>query len=294
MDTRHLEAFRAVIDNGSMTGAAKALRKSQPAVSNLISRLEDELGFRLFNRGRGKFEPTPEAALFYDEACRTLASFDRAMQTGREIYRSKSGPLLIASQLSVATTLLPQLVSEFLRNRPGMTVRFLTRSSQLVRDLTHLQALDVGFAELPLDSSAASTEIFDLECVCMLTRDHPLATQDIITPEALAGFPFITLYREHMTYESIGRAFAFASAEWNVVAETEFFATACALATHGAGVTIVDPFTAADFQSRGLVARPFRPSIRYSFAMFRPHHRPPSRAASEFMAAFRRLIEPYL
>lgn len=290
MDTRHLEAFRAVIETRSMTSAAKALQKSQPAVSNLISRLEDELGFHLFNRRRGKLEPTPEAALFYEEVRRTLAGFDRTVQTAREIYRSKAGPLLIGSQLSVAMTLLPELVSEFLRDRPGVIVRFLTRSSQTVRDLIHVQALDVGFAEPPLAPSAAGVETFDLECECVLTPDHPLAAHEIITPEILGGWPFISLYREHMTYESIGRAFAAASATWNVVVETEFFATACALVTHGAGVSIVDPVTAADFQSRGLLRRPFRPVIRYSFAMFHPYHRPPSRLAVEFMAAFRQYV----
>ncbi|MFX5752001.1 LysR family transcriptional regulator, partial [Acinetobacter baumannii] len=83
MDTRHLEAFRAVIETGSMTAAAALTGKSQPAVSTLITRLEDELGLAWFKRRKGKLEATPEAALFYEEARRALGALERTVAVAR-------------------------------------------------------------------------------------------------------------------------------------------------------------------------------------------------------------------
>lgn len=293
MDTRHLEAFRAVIESGSMTGAARILGKSQPAVSNLITRLEDEIDLRLFYRQRGKLEATPEAALFYEEVCRALASVDRAALAAREIRRTRTGPLLIASPPGLATYTLPQLIAPFLRERQGVTLRFITRSSQSVRDLIAVRGFDVGFAELPVEPSAINVERFDIECVCMLRADDPLARRAVITPRLLSGRPFVSLFREHITYEGAARAFAGTPATWNVVAEAEFFGTACALVQNGLGVTIVDPPTAAHFRKHGLVARRFRPAVKYSFALFQPAHKPPSRLALEFIAAFRSTFRQY-
>jgi DNA-binding transcriptional LysR family regulator len=293
MDTRHLEAFRAVVESGSMTGAAKILGKSQPAVSNLITRLEDEIDLRLFNRQRGKLEATPEAALFYEEVCRALASVDRAALAAREIRRTRTGPLLIASPPGLATYTLPQLIAPFLRERQGVTLRFITRSSQSVRDLIAVRGFDVGFAELPVEPSAINVERFEIECVCVLRADDPLAQRTVITPRLLNGRPFVSLFREHITYEGAARAFAGTTAKWNVVAEAEFFGTACALVQNGLGVTIVDPPTAAHFRKHGLVARRFRPAVKYAFALFQPAHKPPSRVALEFIAAFRSTFRQY-
>lgn len=293
MDTRHLEAFRAVMDGGSMTAAARILGKSQPAVSNLITRLEDEIDLRLFNRQRGKLEATPEAALFYEEVCRALASVDRAALAAREIRRTRTGPLLIASSPGLATYTLPQLIAPFLLDRQGVTLRFITRSSQSVRDLLAVRGFDVGFAELPIEPSAVNVERFETECVCMLRADDPLARHAVITPRLLSGRPFVSLFREHITYEGVARAFAGSTAKWNVVAEAEFFGTACALVQNGLGVTVVDGPTAEHFRRHGLVARKFRPAVKYAFALFQPAHRPPSRLALEFIAEFRSLFRQY-
>src|SRR5882757_6286451 len=70
MDVRLLEAFRAVVDHRSVTAAAGAMGVTQPAVSTQIARLEETIGFALFERSGGRLKPTPEGLLFYAEATR--------------------------------------------------------------------------------------------------------------------------------------------------------------------------------------------------------------------------------
>ena len=58
---RMMEAFNAVMEAGSVSAAARYLGVSQPAVSRLLKQFEEELGFSLFHRAKGKLTPTPEA-----------------------------------------------------------------------------------------------------------------------------------------------------------------------------------------------------------------------------------------
>jgi DNA-binding transcriptional LysR family regulator len=290
MDTRHLEAFRAVIESGSMTAAATLLGKSQPAISGLISRLEDELGLSLFKRRKGKLEATPEAALFYEEARRTLGALERTVQVSRDLKRLRLGTLSLASQPGLATYVLPPIIAHLLRRWPEGSVRFITRSSPTVRDLGRIAAFDIGFAEQPIETPASVIDIFETECVCLLPPGHALARHAVLTPALLDGVPFISLYADHFLHEALERAFAECGAVLAMAVHVEFFGTAGALVMEGAGVTLVDRFTAAHFAGLGLAVRPFRPDLRYRCAMFQPSNRPLSRIATEFVAEFRRVI----
>ena len=74
MDFKQLIAFRAVFDNGSVTQAAKILGLTQPAVSTQLARLEEAVGFDLFERVAGRLRPTTHGRQFYDEVIRALGS----------------------------------------------------------------------------------------------------------------------------------------------------------------------------------------------------------------------------
>ncbi|BBK31073.1 regulatory helix-turn-helix LysR family protein [Stella humosa] len=75
---RNLEAFRIVCETGSVTRAAERLKLSQPAVSQLIARIERSFGLRLFDRGLGRrLEATPAARALYLDVCRTLDAMAR-------------------------------------------------------------------------------------------------------------------------------------------------------------------------------------------------------------------------
>ncbi len=275
-----------------MSAAAVLLKKTQPAISNLIARLEDELGLKLFHRAHGKLEATSEAATFFAAASRTLGAMEQAVAMSRNLKGLSSATLLIGSPPGLATYTLPPIVAEVLRENRGATVRFITRSSYAVRDLGALGAFDVGFAELPIDVNVAAIELFEVPCLCVMRPDHSLAREAKVGPKQLDAMPFVTLFREHITHVGTAEAFLNANAHWNVVAEVEFFGSACSLVQHFGAVTLVDPATARFFAQAGLVAVPFEPMVPYRFGMFRPSARPPSRIAVDFMHRFRRAIQP--
>ena len=286
MRLRQLECFRALILHGTMTRTAELLGMSQPAVSTTIAGLERATGLKLFVRRGGRLQPTPEARLFYIEAARALEAVENTARIAGEIRSGQRGYLAITAYPSISISLLPRALSQFLEKRPGLKIKIITRNSGAVRELMSTQQFDVAIAELPLDYPTSHMEVFSYECLCMVPKAHPLAKLRQITPNDLDGVPFVTLFRGDPIYQQLASAFSEYGARWNVVAETEFFATACEFVSAGRGIGVVDPVVSRPF-SAGLVTRPFKPAISYQIAILYPTHEELSQVARDFVALLR-------
>jgi len=282
MDVRLLEAFRAVVDHRSVTQAAAAMRVTQPAVSAQIARLEQELGFPLFDRSNGRLKPTAEGMLFYAEADKVLTGMDRLSEAARQIRTAQAGRLIIAGHPSAAISVLPALISAFVAERPGVHVRLLSRNSD--GRLLPSESYDVGIAELPVDDAVVRLTRFRVRCVAILPSTHPLACYPTLSPPTLSGQPAVALARTLQTSARVALAFAEAGAEWSPVVEAEYFASLCGLVASGAGWSVVDPLSANTFQHLGLVTRPFEPAIYYEIGAFCARHREPSILAQSFLS----------
>jgi DNA-binding transcriptional LysR family regulator len=267
MDIRLLETFRMVIDQSSATAAAAALGLTQPAVSSQIARLEDAVGFPLFERSGGRLRPTPEGLLFYTEATKALDGFDRLTHAAEQIRSATAGRLVVASHPSAAISLLPPVVSAFVSERPGVLVRLVTRASDVVSRLLPSETFEIGIAEPPIDSVLFAVKRFRFRCVAVLPKGHRLARRSTITPHDLSGEPFVATWRASLTYQRTKEVFAAAGADLAIAAETEFFASALGLVAGGAGVAIVDPLSAAT-PGPAVVVREFAPAIPYEICVF--------------------------
>jgi DNA-binding transcriptional LysR family regulator len=283
MDVRLLEAFRAVVDHRSVTAAAGAMGVTQPAVSTQIARLEETIGFALFERSGGRLKPTPEGLLFYAEATRVLGEVDRLETAAAQIREGEAGRLTIASHPWAAISLLPRLVADFVAARPGVSVRLISRHSDVVSQLLPNESFDIGIAELPIDETAVKVARFQMRCVVVLPPRHPLAARKLLTPELLSGQPMVAPARSLQLPPKLIAAFASAGAQLNTVVEAEFIASLCGLVAAGTGWALVDPLSADGFGNLGLVARPFEPAILYEIGVFHRRDREPSMLAAAFL-----------
>ena len=284
MDVRLLEAFRAVVDHRSVTNAAKAMGFTQPAVSAQIARLEQELGFLLFDRSNGRLKPTAEGILFYAEANKALTGIDRLAQAAEQIRTAQTGRLVIASHPSAAISLLPSLVSAFLAERPGVLVRLVSRNSDVISQLLPTESYDIGIAELPIDETAVRLTRFGMRAVVILPVGHELSARKMLTPAILSGRSVVAPSRTLQTSVRVLKAFADAGADWTPIAEAEYFASVCGLVASGAGWSIVDPMSAQTFKHLGLVIRDFEPAILYEIGAFYAREREPSILAQSFLS----------
>src|SRR5258706_8645511 len=122
MDIRLLEAFRAVVDFGSVTHGGASLGVTQPAVSAQIARLESELGFSLFTRAGNRLRPTADAIAFRAEVDRTLDRIDDLGRAAEHIRQGQVGSLMVASHPMAGVSLLPPVIAVFARQRPNVRV----------------------------------------------------------------------------------------------------------------------------------------------------------------------------
>lgn len=88
IQSRQLEAFRAVMLTGGMTMAADLVRITQPAISRLIRGLEDELGLRLFERSGNRLRPTREAGILFGEVSRHFTGIEHINKVATELRES--------------------------------------------------------------------------------------------------------------------------------------------------------------------------------------------------------------
>lgn len=286
IDPRLLEAFRTVLDSGSITQAAASLGLTQPAVSAQIARLEADVGFALFVRSGNRVRPTAEAMAFREEAEQTLTKINDLSRVAEQIRTGEVGSLTIASHPMAGVTLLPPVVAAFTKQRPNIKVELFVRNSDVVRGMFPSRTYDIGIAEPPVDPSGLTITRYRMDCVAIMPRNDALAAYEVITPGLLSGRPFVSMSRLWTAYHLVEKVFADAQARLNVVASSELFAAICALVASGVGVSIVDRASALQFQSAGLEIRPFRPAILYDIAVFHAADPNLSTIARSFLDTF--------
>lgn len=284
LSVRQLSTFREVMRTGSISQAARALHRTQPAVSAMVAALERELGFALFLRAQGRLTPTPEAHFVLEEAEAVLDRLDRTRQTLSGISRLEAGHLRIACMPAASGMFLPTVLNGFLATRPDVRVSLMMRTSRVVEDLIASQQLDLGFAEAPAPRASIRQTDFDLDCVCVLPAGDPLAARAEITPADLDGADLAMLYSEHPISVRTREVFATAGCGFRHRFELQTFLPGLRFVAAGLCHMICDPVTAHGHLSQGgdLVMRPFRPRIVTRLAILEPAHRPQSRLAAAF------------
>ncbi len=287
LSIRQLQTFREIMRSGSVSAAARVLGRTQPTVSAMLANLEAELGFELFEREKRRLVPKPEAYFFLEESEEILARVRRSAMTMKEIGDLERGSLKIAAMPGVSLFLLPKIVGEFVREHPSVKATLLTRSSVKVHEWIASQQYDIGFAEPPPPTDSIRVMPLDMDCVCALRKDDPLAQKDVLTPGDLDGAPLAVLYKEHFTASGTKKIFDEAGADYSPRFETSIFIPALAYVELGLAYAIVDPVTAASYPlysgSDAVVSfRRFEPALTFNYSILTPAHRPLSMLAEAF------------
>ena len=293
---RQLDTFREVMRSSSISEAARALSRTQPAVSAMVAGLEKELGFELFLREHARLTPTPEAYFFLEEVEDVLGRLDRSQRILQEIARLKQGTLRIACLPAASSFFMPSVVSEFASDRPKTKISLMMRSSIVVDDLIASQKFDIGLAEKPKKRNAVDCKDFEIECLCAIRKDDPLAQEQIITPTLLAGAPLAVLFDQHTTSKQTLKHFEDAGKSFIKRFELQTFLPALQLVESGLCYCICDMISAFSYtqyrnQPSDIVFRPFRPIVSNPVSLLTPAHRPQSQLSRAFCSLLITQIE---
>ncbi|WP_432474619.1 LysR family transcriptional regulator [Amphritea sp. HPY] len=297
MNLKQMEAFRAVMLTGSVSQAAKQLFRTQPAVSMMISSLEEEIGFQLFERHKKRLYPTPEADYLYKEIEGIFNRIQDVSQTIQDIQNKQYGFLRIGCMPGPSSFFMPELLADFLEEHPKVQASLQTRTSDLVAEWVASKQYDLGLAEVTQhQSQLAEEDRFTLPCFVAIPADNPLAQHEVLNTELLDDEPMITLHPDHMIFHDLLKQFEASGHRMNVRLQTRFYLPALTFVERGLGVCIMDPISITSYQSYAstgkVVFRRFDPEVFLRIGIFYPDNSPRSMITNAFSEQLRnRLIE---
>jgi DNA-binding transcriptional LysR family regulator len=290
---RQLQAFHAIFEAGTVTGAAALLGISQPGVSNLLTQLERETRFPLFERVRGRLLATPEATILFQEIDTVVRGLDHVTQTMLDLQNKQAGQLQVASQHSMSFGFMPKLIAQFARNRPDMSISFQSQYSSKIQEWVVAGLFEIGVCELPLIHDALDVHPLHVETMVAMPSDSPLVRHEVLTPELLEGVPLIVMGPDHMTNRRMREAFHSAGVPLKTRIHSHLFKNLLSFVKEGMGVALLDPFVLDFDAGGGFVSRPFRPRVMMDMAVITSKTRPLSSIGQEFLTLLKHELVPY-
>ncbi|MGT2476514.1 LysR substrate-binding domain-containing protein [Paraburkholderia terrae] len=260
---RHLEAFRAIMLRKSVTGAAEMLEITQPVVTRLIADLEERIGLTLFSREKGRLVPTAEATLLFTDVHQSLVGIERIANAAVNIKTLKLGHIEIATAPNMAHSFLPRAIASFTREHSDALVTMHVHSSATVLDMVAGDRCDLGFAMVPLKATRhGNTEILvSAKMVGVVPATHSLAGRQILHPEDFEGAAFISFSPLMEARTRIDSIMLSHGVSRRINVETQVSSVIIKLVEAGAGLSIIDPLTAAGYTGGQLKFIPFEPDV---------------------------------
>ena len=196
MELGQLRYFLKAAELRNFTRAAEACRVSQPALSQQILKLEEELGQPVFERQSRQVVLTPAGELLKERAEQILALVDDAK--GRITDDGETGRIAVSAIPTIAPYLLPDVLRCFGGRFPNAEVEVNEDVTEALLKRLSQGEVDVGFVALPIEARYLTVEpLFDEELVLALPPGHPLAGRKRVTVADLQAEPFVLLGEAH-------------------------------------------------------------------------------------------------
>ena len=291
MELRTLRYFTVVARELNITRAAEKLNMSQPPLSNQIKALEEELGVRLFIRGKRHLELTEEGALLLRRAVQMQELADKTRQELASLREGMTGTIYLSMVEGRAPFLAAQWIAGFREEFPLVRYNLWNGSSDDVLDRLRKGLADLAVIAAPYDTEHLEGFPVGREpWAAMLHPDHPLAKGpgDTIPLSSLVGEPLIVPSRKSRI-ESIHRWFGEIGAEPQILCEMSNYMDAAALSSQGVGVSI---FPQTVGVSNGLVVSKVvtQPARQVEYILVWNKGQAPSGLTREFI----RFVQDYL
>lgn len=160
LNLNHLRIFQAVIEAGSITGAASALRISQPAVSRQLAEFEASLGTLLVDRLPRGTRPTAAGVLLGEHARRIFAEESAAEHELGELLGLRQGRLSIGASTTIGSYLVPQVLGDFSQRHAGVALNLEIGNTRAIQNDVLEGALDLGLTEGFADADTLDVQEF--------------------------------------------------------------------------------------------------------------------------------------
>ncbi|EPU7919397.1 LysR family transcriptional regulator [Vibrio parahaemolyticus] len=289
MNLRQLEVFYAIMQAGTVSGAARLLHVSQPNVTRVLAHTEQQLGFALFERVKGRLVPTQEAKALLPEAEKVyqqlgqFRSLTNKVKQGTQHLRIGAPPVLAAHLLAPTVALLSkehgisfelltanrdELCSGLLKHELDLAIAFGEETPPALMGHVllkeNLALIAPKSAAIPAEKTVILEEL--------ISHDLPIIGLDSRDPLGLLLHQTLSARDEHYQHAITVRSYS-AAAE---------------LVKHQAGFAIVDPWTAKLYRQDDAVSvHALEPNMSFSVSILFAEHTPQSIATKQFITALK-------
>jgi DNA-binding transcriptional LysR family regulator len=197
MELRHLRYFAAVADYLSYIEASRHLHVAQPAISQTILDLEEEIGAKLFLRNKRSVQLTAAGTAFLGEVENILKRSEEAKRVAQRAARGEVGTLRVGFITSIAP-IFPSVVQTFLHRYPEVELQLYHLTQDALLTAFDQKFIDLSFSRAlpPERRTQFAEELISIDHLeALLPSKHRLAKEEKIKLEELASEPFVLLQR---------------------------------------------------------------------------------------------------
>lgn len=291
---KQIRAFVAVAQLKSFAEACELVHLSQPALSITIKNLEEIVGGKLLIRSTRTLALTPEGVEFLPVARRLLADWDDALIDLHNLFALNRGNLAIAAMPSFACSKLPQHISSFRQQYPGVNIKIHDVIAEEAVTMVRTGKVEIAISFDPGCSDDLNFEpLFCDEFVAVLPVGHYLLKNKQLNWQSLSKFPFIALQRPSSIRYIIDKKLAELDVYLNVEFETNQLATIGQMVATELGVSAVPSLCIEQMQTLGLECRPLSsPTISRRVGIITRRRYPLSQSAQIFVDIIRQHGKP--
>lgn len=257
MEIRALQYFVAVVENGSITAAAKELHMSQPPLSTQIKSLETELGTALFIRHPRNVEMTDAGKVLYERAKSMLAFAESTTKEIENFGKGVEGTVRIGIPSSCDRMLLTFIEENFHRKHPNIYFEITEANTYELLNKMDRKGIDLALVRTPYEINESLYDAFVVENDRIMAMGHKdffdgIEYKKKITASVLADRPLITYRR----WESIiTNTFRSEKTVPNYVCISDSAHTAVDWAEHGMGIAIVPETAVPAKKPAGIITK---------------------------------------
>ncbi len=192
LEIKHLKMVQAVHEERSITRAGSRLHLTQSAISHQLKEIEDRLGAPLFQRGRRDMVLTPAGKRVLDSAAIILEELRRAEEDVAQMAGREGGSVRISTQCYTAYHWLPQLMKEFTRKHPHVSIHINVDATYRAVDALLEGSLDIALTnDKRSHERLRYTSVFGDELIALMPNTHPLAMKEYLRARDLQDQPLV-------------------------------------------------------------------------------------------------------
>ncbi|HHG3335677.1 LysR family transcriptional regulator [Vibrio parahaemolyticus] len=289
MNLRQLEVFYAIMQAGTVSGAARLLHVSQPNVTRVLAHTEQQLGFALFERVKGRLAPTQEAKALLPEAEKVyqqlgqFRSLTNKVKQGTQHLRVGAPPVLAAHLLAPTVALLSK--------EHGISFELLTANRDELCSGLLKHELDVAIAFGEETPPALMGHVLLKENLALIAPKSAAipAEKTVILEELIShDLPIIGLDSRDPLGLLLHQTLSARDEHYQHAITVRSYSAAAELVKHQAGFAIVDPWTAKQYrQDNAVSVHALEPNMSFSVSILFAEHTPQSIATKQFITALK-------